>query len=556
MRNIILMIITLCVLLPRLVFAQMLDYTDYSLKFYDEFDYPGLTSGACPTTTVGTTGGLTFGTNWWISGPGLAYGSTTDYFDPAKVTLSPLGSFPTFIRINEDHDPLLAYPRETGKINFIPEIGYGIIQIRARFPKADIGADPAFWTYAGGGTELDFPDVALYSNWAPVRVNDWSHYPSCTCAYGVTNNIDGTTITPLGISDLTGWHTYTVKWTPDNVYFYLDDNFLTNIPFGWVRTYTIPRPRMEIVLWTQGGASTPGQNLDIDWVKTYEKTCSDKSLFLPSVTTLGQVSSGEYLYKSITSSSLTPITTTTLNGTLFKAQSTVLEPNFISDESTLVTSYYPLPPAPFFPSLPPVSYGLTNKNGFFEIVGTPSCEPAPCYITPISGPTCVLVGSTIGLGNAMSGGLWSSGNPSQAHINPATGVVTGISSSGAFNVMITYTVGGCTTYFPIRVAEESCEGGNGGRPVGQPPVPSNNAITIFPNPAQNEVSVYYPCNSTGTLNIVINDVQGKTVYTEHLTCKEEKDVLHSINIAGYAPGLYTINLTLNDQHIVRKFTKY
>jgi len=59
----------------------------------------------------------------------------------------------------------------------------------------------------------------------------------------------------------------------------------------------------------------------------------------------------------------------------------------------------------------------------------------------ISGSSHVCTGQTTTLGNATSGGVWSSSNPAIASIDPSTGVVTGVSAG---SVIISYTLaGGC-----------------------------------------------------------------------------------------------------------------
>ena len=75
------------------------------------------------------------------------------------------------------------------------------------------------------------------------------------------------------------------------------------------------------------------------------------------------------------------------------------------------------------------------------------------YTSPaaITGSTSVCPGTTITLGDATSGGSWSSGTTSVATVNPSTGVVTGISSSGG-TATITYTaIGGCYVTTTVSV---------------------------------------------------------------------------------------------------------
>ncbi len=78
-------------------------------------------------------------------------------------------------------------------------------------------------------------------------------------------------------------------------------------------------------------------------------------------------------------------------------------------------------------------------------------------ITPIFGPTTVCVGSTITLTDASGGGVWSSGTPSVATIDPVIGKVTGISPG---TTLITYTIGGCSVTMTVTVLASSPISGN------------------------------------------------------------------------------------------------
>ena len=72
--------------------------------------------------------------------------------------------------------------------------------------------------------------------------------------------------------------------------------------------------------------------------------------------------------------------------------------------------------------------------------------PAPMAIT---GTTTIGVGSTTTLSDATAGGSWSSGNPAIATVNPATGVVTGV-SAGTCGIYYMLT-SGCGTYVVFTV---------------------------------------------------------------------------------------------------------
>lgn len=75
---------------------------------------------------------------------------------------------------------------------------------------------------------------------------------------------------------------------------------------------------------------------------------------------------------------------------------------------------------------------------------------APPDAGVLSGTQEVCEGGTRTFSSTISGGTWSSGNPAVATVDPATGVVTGVSAGSA---IITYTVsgsGGCSDDFETR----------------------------------------------------------------------------------------------------------
>ncbi len=69
-------------------------------------------------------------------------------------------------------------------------------------------------------------------------------------------------------------------------------------------------------------------------------------------------------------------------------------------------------------------------------------------VSPITGTLTVCESATTTLGNAISGGTWTSGNTSVASVGIASGVVTGVSEGTA---LITYASGSCATVSVVTV---------------------------------------------------------------------------------------------------------
>jgi hypothetical protein len=90
---------------------------------------------------------------------------------------------------------------------------------------------------------------------------------------------------------------------------------------------------------------------------------------------------------------------------------------------------------------------LTYVGGGCTATKALTVNPA---IGAISGPSTLCKPATVTLTNSMSGGVWSSGVPGVATVNPTTGVVVAVGSSfGA--VPISYSLGGCANVHTVSI---------------------------------------------------------------------------------------------------------
>jgi uncharacterized protein YjdB len=113
-----------------------------------------------------------------------------------------------------------------------------------------------------------------------------------------------------------------------------------------------------------------------------------------------------------------------------------------------------------------ISYTLVTSGCFVTQLVT--VNPSP---TPISGFANVCIGSTVSLGNSISGGTWSSSNPSIAPIGLTSGVVTGL-TLGTSVIAYTHPISGCAAMltvtvqplpnvYPVSGGGSYCAGGTG-----------------------------------------------------------------------------------------------
>lgn len=77
------------------------------------------------------------------------------------------------------------------------------------------------------------------------------------------------------------------------------------------------------------------------------------------------------------------------------------------------------------------------------------------------------------------------------------------------------------------------------------------SIDIFPNPAQNNVSISIP-NLDETVDMRLIDATGRTISVEKINANNN----HQIDIAKLEPGIYTLQINAKNHNYIGKFFKY
>src|SRR6185312_7032580 len=201
---------------------------------------------------------------------------------------------------------------------------------------------------------------------------------------------------------------------------------------------------------------------------------------------------------------------------------------------------------------------LATVNGtFFEILPNNSCGNA-CSLDPIVGPSSMCIGDvSYTFTNSTPGGTWSSSNPSVVAINPTTGYVgsTPPGTSPGTVVTITYTTkNGCSVTKTVTLV--SCkQAGRMMQVMANDTATTNDMVDVYPNPAHNNITISYTSHSSQLLKISIKDVNGGVVHAESVMCNSGNTKGRSVDISSFAPGLYFVELTFGDQHVVKKIIK-
>jgi hypothetical protein len=196
------------------------------------------------------------------------------------------------------------------------------------------------------------------------------------------------------------------------------------------------------------------------------------------------------------------------------------------------------------PGTTAISYSIGGMCGTATATYIISVNPMPDAGT-ITGPASVCEGQTITLSNTIAGGTWSGSN-ANATVS-STGMVTGV-TAGAIDISYTVTnsCGSASATSAITViAAASC-------PVVAPLTEHSNSLTIYPNPASNELHVSVSQTGiTGYNEIDITNIVGKTMLRIAL-----KNGDNTFTIASFPSGIYLIEVTsAKGEKVVKKIVK-
>lgn len=76
-------------------------------------------------------------------------------------------------------------------------------------------------------------------------------------------------------------------------------------------------------------------------------------------------------------------------------------------------------------------------------------------------------------------------------------------------------------------------------------------LNVFPNPANSEVTITMFANTYSTVEVYIVNVFGQKVFAD-MQCTEEGNIIHKLDMTGYAAGAYTIEVVINGERSSHK----
>ena len=150
----------------------------------------------------------------------------------------------------------------------------------------------------------------------------------------------------------------------------------------------------------------------------------------------------------------------------------------------------------------------------------------------ITGASSVVVGSSVTLACATSGGAWSSSNPSVATVGTASGSVTGV-APGAVTISYVVTSTGCRstkamTVNPVTFAKPTASGG----------VEKGTLITVYPNPTHGVLTI----ESTASGNFKVFTLDSKQIAEYQIASPSTMIKLP----ADLPTGIYMCRFTADD----------
>ncbi len=176
-----------------------------------------------------------------------------------------------------------------------------------------------------------------------------------------------------------------------------------------------------------------------------------------------------------------------------------------------------------------------------------SVEEVP-NVDPIAGSSPICVSTPVTFTDPDAGGVWSSGDPSTASVDPSSGLVTAL-MTGATNITYTVTTDACVMYaiYPVTT-DGTCRTVNPSTGITQT-TNNENGLTVLPNPNSGSFTIV---GTIGTIDnakeatVEVIDILGKTVYSDVAPIPDNginKTIILDNSIPG---GVYFIRIVCNN----------
>lgn len=338
-----------------------LDYAGYREIFVDHFNYNPSTFKTDPV----------FLSKWDLTTSSICDGWGTETYDPAQITMPISGR----IRLTENtiqpytctrwNTPNVPIDHISGRLySKSPHFAnIGIVEAKIKIPDDSFLAWPAFWL---PWQRLDPNNTGEIRAYTEIDILDNSNGAD----YGVQTNIffdhrwhpnqpvqETTQFTHLNLNchtttDLSnGFHVYSCLWTPSRVTFYLDRKYIYHFDYdqNTHKTRTYPDFHNILVTLQTKSHTLNGAEMDIEYVRYLTQDCDADNFVIDPANTHPNLMTYPYLppdfnknpqfnilkHKNIMIGYNAPTIVEAQNdiATVLEAQSTIILPNFVANQS-------------------------------------------------------------------------------------------------------------------------------------------------------------------------------------------------------------------------------
>lgn len=237
---------------------------DFTLVWYDEFDYQGL-----PDETK------------WGYEEGLVRNSEEQFFTKSRIENAEVKGGHLHIKAIQEDYKGAKYSSASLHTNGTFDFTYGRVEVRAKVPKGR-GVWPAIWTLGSNINEVGWPkcgeiDIMEYVGFMPDTIHGTIH----TQSYNHMTETDRGGKYQL-VDPWAEFHEYAMEWYPDSIHIYVDDQkYFTQVNDGsGIDSWPFQEASQYLIINLAIGGTWGGmqgvdesifpQELIVDYVRIYE----------------------------------------------------------------------------------------------------------------------------------------------------------------------------------------------------------------------------------------------------------------------------------------------
>jgi len=181
----------------------------------------------------------------------------------------------------------------------------------------------------------------------------------------------------------------------------------------------------------------------------------------------------------------------------------------------------------------------------FEVT-VPNYTASDLSISSDNTELTLAIGAVVNYTASINGGTWSVDDTNVATIDPTTGEFT---AQSAGTVVVTYSfTNSCGDVLTASDTRTIAAAGS----TGINDIESASNVSLFPNPATEQVSLVFTLTQTSSVQIDLIDMNGKVLTTIPVSNAHVGENTLDINVSNYANGIYSLVIRSNDVFTTKK----